>query len=155
MRYALNCLLILGITGAIAGCGNNDGLLRTRGFVVRGDEGFVTPEGQHLQIQFVPIPKNGKPPNMYYAAEVNQDTGEFRPVGPMLKGMPPGKYRVALELLDEKKKDVFDGKFDTEQSPFVFDVEDETDEMIVDLDSPEAQSHMRASAMAAAASTGD
>ena len=76
---------------------------------------------------------------MFYAADVNQDTGVFRPDGPMRTGMPPGKYRVALELLDAKKKDVFEGKFDAEQSPFIFDFDDDGDEVVIDLDSPPAQ----------------
>jgi hypothetical protein len=131
----LNCVLVLAAAAA-AGCGNGDGLLRTRGQVVKGGENFVTPEGQHLQIEFVPIPEDGKPPKMYYWAEVDQETGEFRPDGPMKTGMPPGKYRVALVLMDKKKKDIFGGKFNTEHSPYIFEVDADTDELIVDLDDP-------------------
>ncbi len=47
--------------------------------------------------------------------------------------MPPGKYRVAVELM-KKKKDQFGGKFDTIRSPFVFDVDGQTKEIVIDLD---------------------
>jgi hypothetical protein len=138
MRRVLNCVLILA-AAATAGCRKSDGLLRTQGQVLQGGENFVTPEGQHLQIEFVPIPQDGKPPKMYYWAEVNQETGVFRPDGPMKTGMPPGKYRVALALMDENKKDVFGGKFDTDQSPYVFDVDKDTEELVIDLDDPPPQ----------------
>jgi hypothetical protein len=136
MRYVLNSVLTLAVAAAAAGCGDNDGLLRTRCQVVKGGENYVTPDGHHLQIQLVPIPEDGKPPNMFYAAEVDQDTGVFRPAGPMKRGMPPGKYQVVLELLDKKKKDVFEGKFDAENSTFVFEFDEDTDEVVVDLDNP-------------------
>jgi len=150
MRRVLNCVLILGAAVVAAGCGKNDGLLRTRFQVVKGGENFVTPDGQHLQAEFVPIPEDGKPPNMYYWAEVNQDTGVIRPDGPQKKGMPPGKYRVALALMDEKKRDVFGGKFDTENSPYIFEVDEDTEELVVDLDDPPAQSHASAAGSQAA-----
>ena len=146
MPRFLSCVVICcGLAAAAVGCGKDDGLLRTKGRVVKGGEAFVTPAGQHLQIQFVPILDDGKLPLNYYWAEVIQETGVFRPDGAMKTGMPPGRYRVALELMDEKKKDVFGGKFDTENSPFIFDVEDESSEMVIDLDDPPAQLQANAS----------
>jgi hypothetical protein len=136
--------MILAVAAAAAGCGDNDGLIRTHCRVVKGSAMYVTPDDHHLQIQFVPIPEDGKPPNMFYAAQVDQDTGEFRPDGPMKTGMPPGKYRIALELLDSKKKDVFEGRFDAELSPFIFEIDEDTDEVVIDLDSPQAQQHLAA-----------
>jgi hypothetical protein len=135
----MKCVLLLAAVAVFAGCRDNEGLVRTRCRVVKGGDRFVTPDDHHLQIQLVPIPEDGKPPTMFYAAEVNQETGEFRPAGPMKKGMPPGKYRVALELLDKKKKDVFEGKYDAEVSPFVFDVDEDTAEVVIDLDDPPQQ----------------
>jgi len=141
MRRFSNCVTIIGIAVAAAGCGKNDGLLRTRCQVVKGDEAFVTPEDHHLQIEFVPVIKPGErlKRGMCYACDVNQATGEFRPDGPMKTGMPPGKYQVVLALLDENKKDVFGGKFDGENSPFIFEVDEDTDEIVIDLDDPPAQ----------------
>ncbi|HJZ57676.1 MAG TPA: hypothetical protein VKE74_22100 [Gemmataceae bacterium] len=116
-----------------AGCG--DGMLRTRGRVLQGGQPLIAKDGETLEVMFVPIPPDGKPPTDFYYAEVDQATGTFRPAGKNGKGMPPGKYRVAVELM-KKKKDQFGGKFDAEKSPFVFDVDAKTPEIVIDLDHP-------------------
>jgi hypothetical protein len=139
MRTLCQCSLVLAVAAAAAGCADDEGLIRTECRVVKGGKAFVTPDDHYLQIQFVPIPEDGKPPNMFYAAEVDQETGVFRPAGPMKKGMPPGKYQIALELFNSKKKDVFEGKFDAEQSPYIFDIEDENEDVVIDLDDPPPQ----------------
>jgi hypothetical protein len=125
----------MGIGVCIGGCGDNEGLIRTKGRVVKNGTNFIPEEGEHLQIEFVPIPEDGKPPSMQYWAGIDQETGTFWPDGPMKKGMPPGKYRVSVELI-RNKKDLFKGQFDPEISPFVFDIDEETDEIVLDLDNP-------------------
>jgi hypothetical protein len=116
-----------------AGCG--DGLLRTQGRLLKGGQPLVAKEGEHIEVTFVPIPPDGKPPADYYFADTDQATGTFRPAGKNGKGMPPGKYRVAVEVM-KKKKDQLGGKFDAERSPFVFDVDAGTRELVLDLDAP-------------------
>jgi hypothetical protein len=123
----------VGLCLLAAGCG--DGRLRTKGRLVKGGQPFTPGEGEVVQILFVPILPDGKLPPDYYAAEVDQAAGTFRPAGKDGKGMPPGKYRVAIELM-KKKKDQFGGRFDAERSPFVFDVDSATSEIVVDLDNP-------------------
>jgi hypothetical protein len=135
-KFAAICAVVAGATFAAAGCGGNDGLLRTQGRVVKGGETFVPDEGTHLQIQFVPISDHGKPPENIYAAEVEPKTSVFRPWGAMKQGMPPGRYRVALELRNRKKKDLFEGKYDTGTSPYIFDIDEDTEEIVIDLDNP-------------------
>lgn len=130
MRRALT-LTVFGLCILLAGCG--DGRLRTKGQLLKNGQPFIPPEGEFIEITFVPIPQDGKPATNYYYAQVDQTTGMFRPAGGDLKGMPPGKYRVAIELM-KKKKDQFDGKFDQVNSPFVFDVDSQTKEIVIDLD---------------------
>ncbi len=130
MRRALT-LTVFGLCIFMTGCG--DGRLRTKGRLLKSGQPFIPPEGEYLQITFVPIRSDGQPVPDYYYAEVDQTTGTFRPAGKDLKGMPPGKYRVAVELM-KKKKDQFGGKFDTIRSPFVFDVDGQTKEIVIDLD---------------------
>jgi hypothetical protein len=127
-------LAVFGLCILISGCGG-DGLLRTKGRLLKGGQPFIPPEGEFIEITFVPIPPDGRPPADFYYAEVDQATGTFRPAGKNNKGMPPGKYRVAVELM-KKKKDMFGGKFDAEKSSFVFDVDDRTEEIVIDLDKP-------------------
>ena len=114
-----------------AGC--NDGMLRTKGRLLKGGQPFIPQAGEFIEITFVPILPDGKPPADFYFAEVDQATGVFRPFGKNGKGMPPGKYRVAVELM-KKKKDLLGGKFNAEKSPFVFDVEANSSEIVIDLD---------------------
>ena len=130
MRRALT-LTVVGLCILITGCG--DGRLRTKGQLLKGGQPFIPPEGEYIEITFVPILPDSKPAPDYYYAEVDQTTGTFRPAGKDLKGMPPGKYRVAVELM-KKKKDQFGGKFDTIRSPFVFDVDSQTKEIVIELD---------------------
>ncbi len=136
MRVFLNCVLIIGVTATTAaGCGDGDGMLRTKGRVVKDGVNFIPAEGEHLQIEFVPIPEDGTPPDMQYWAGIDQETGTFWPDGPFKKGMPPGRYRISVELI-RNKKDQLAGKFNAEISPFIFDVDEETEEIVIDLDHP-------------------
>jgi hypothetical protein len=86
-------------------------------------------------VTFVPILPDGKPPADHYFAEYNTADGTFQSSGKDKKGMPPGKYRVAVEY-KRNKQDVFGGKYDENQSPYVFDVDSGTQELVIDLDHP-------------------
>lgn len=129
--------VVIALAFAVAGCGGEK-LLRTEGQLLKGGEPFIPEEGQHIQITFVPIMKNGKQPTKTYYADVDQETGIFVPDGPQKMGMPPGKYRVVVALM-QKKVDLLDGKFDEEQSPFIVDVDEDTSEIIIDLDKTAAE----------------
>jgi hypothetical protein len=82
--------------------------------------------------------------NSLYCADVDQDTGTFVPDGAQKKGMPPGKYRVALQL-KKKRVDLWNGRFDGENSPFVFDIDEDTEEIVIDLDDAPPASGLTAS----------
>ena len=126
-----------------------DGLLRTQGRLLKGGQPYVPREGEYIEITFIPISPDGKPPWDHDFADVDQTISSVQPAGKNKKGMPPGKYRVAVELM-VKKKDQLRGKFDAEKSPFVFDVDAKTSEIVIDLDKPPAQSAEAAVAAPAA-----
>jgi hypothetical protein len=128
-------VVILGIAAAIVGCGENEGLIQPKGHAIKDGTILVPEDGEHIQVEFVPILPGGKPPSMQYWGGVDQESGIFWPDGPMKKGMPPGKYRVSIALI-RNKKDQLHGKFDPAISPFIFDIEDETEEIELDLDNP-------------------
>ena len=118
-----------------AGCG--DGRLRTRGRLVMGGRPLVPKEGESVRVTFLPIRPGGKPSSDHYFAEFNRDNATFRSAGKDKKGMPPGKYRVAVEYKkDRKGPDLLRGRFDENRSPFVFDVDSRTPEIVIDLDHP-------------------
>ena len=120
-----------------AGCG--DGRLRTRGRLLKGGQPLLPRENESVRVTFVPILAGGKPPADHYHAEFNRADATFRSAGKDKKGMPPGKYRVAVEYKNKNKEDTFGGKFDENRSPYVFDIDARTTEIVIDLDKPPAQ----------------
>lgn len=134
MRRWLQAAVVFGISAAVVGCGGEQ-KLRTQGRLLKGGQAFVPADGELLQITFVPLLAPGKLVHDFYYADVDQTAGTFRPAGKDGKGMPPGKYRVAVELM-KQRKDQFKGKFDTVNSPFMYEVTATTTEIIIDLDQP-------------------
>jgi hypothetical protein len=116
---------------AVCGCGSN--LLRTRGRVVKGGAPFLPGPGEFVRVTFVPVLPAGKRAHDYYVAEYNAADGTFQVAGKDRNGMPPGRYRVAVEL-DKKRRDLLGGRFDADNSPFVYDVDAGTPEIVIDLD---------------------
>ena len=115
-----------------AGC-SGDGMLKTKGRVVKGGAPLTLKEGEDLGIFFYPLRDDGKLGTTVYPAFYNAADGTFRVTGNDRRGMPPGKYRVAVEL-KLNKKDLFGGVYDMERSPFVFDITAKTAEIVIDLD---------------------
>jgi hypothetical protein len=135
MRRSVSAAAVAaGLCLLVAGCGG-DGKLRTRGRLVKGGQPLLPKENETVRVTFVPILPGGKPPADYYHAEFNRDDATFRSAGKDKKGMPPGKYRVAV-IFQRQKRDVFAGRFAEDRSPFVFDVDSGTPEIVIDLDRP-------------------
>jgi hypothetical protein len=126
LYLAAVCLVVL------SGCGG-DGRLNTRGKIVKGGNPFTVPDEEYVRVTFFPVTTDGKPPANTYAAVYDGTKGTFRAVGPDGKGIPPGKYRIAVEH-EAKRKDKFGGVYDGDRSPFVFDIDSATKEIVIDLD---------------------
>jgi hypothetical protein len=126
--------LFLALVLLVGGCGKSE-KLRTQGRLLKGGDPYIPNEGEFIQITLVPMPEDGKPPDRHYYAGVDQDTGTFVPDGPDKLGMPAGRYRVVVELM-KNKKDLLKGKYDQEFSPYIFEVDEDTEEIVIDLDKP-------------------
>jgi hypothetical protein len=133
MRRLFSAAAVVGLCLLAAGCG--DGRLRTRGRVMKGGQPLVPKEDESVRVTFVPILPGGKPPADHYFAEFNRADATFQSAGKDKKGMPPGKYRVAVEY-KKQRRDVLGGVYDENHSPFVFDVDSGTPEIVIDLDHP-------------------
>jgi hypothetical protein len=120
------CLLV------VSGC-SGSGRLNTRGRIVKGGVPFTVPDEEYVRVTFFPVTTDGRPPANTYAATYNGADGTFRAVGPDGKGIPPGKYRIAVEH-ERNRKDLFRGAYDGDKSPFVFDIDASGQEIIIDLD---------------------
>lgn len=127
--------LLLPILLAIVGCGSDDKLLPLQGRLLKSGEKFEAGPDELIQVTFVPIMPDGQPPKDHYYANVDDVKGIFVAAGKSGKGLPPGKYRVALELM-RKRKDVYKGKYDQDRSPYIFDVTASTKEIVIDVDKP-------------------
>jgi len=128
-RFAL---AICGIC-TVAGCGRGDGKLLITGKVVRGGTAFTVPAEEYVRVTFFPMSDDGGPPKNTYAAAYNVSDGTFQAVGGDGKGIPPGKYRVAVEH-EKKGGDAFKGRYDGDRSPFQFDIDRTTQALVIDLD---------------------
>jgi hypothetical protein len=128
-------LLVLGFLclGAFSGCGN-DGRLNIKGRVVSKGAALKLADKEFVRVTFFPVTTNGRPPANTYIAAYEPDDGTFEAVGRDGKGIPPGKYRVAIELNNSKRRDVLKGVYDGDRSPFVFDVDANTKDLVLDLD---------------------
>jgi hypothetical protein len=133
MRFCRLPIAALVLASCAAGCSSQQ--LTTRGRVHKGGAPFLPGKGEFVRVTFVPIHADGKRVEDYYVAQVNPTDGTFQVAGKDLRGMPPGKYRVAVEL-DKHRSDLLKGRFDAERSPFVFDVDASTPEIVIDLDRP-------------------
>lgn len=120
---------------ALVGCGGDDIRLATTGRVVKGGAPFTVPADDFVRVTFFPMAADGGSPTTSYAGEYNNADGTFKAVGPDLRGIPPGKYRVGIAH-ERKRKDLLKGAYDIEKSPFVFDIDAKTAEIVIDLDNP-------------------
>jgi hypothetical protein len=135
MRRSLSFVLAVVVLMNSFGCDSGPKLLPLRGKLLKNGEQFEAGPDELIQITFVPIRNDGKPVTDHYYANVDDVKGTFVAAGKTGRGMPAGKYRVALELM-KKKKDVYKGKFDQVNSPFVFDITASTKEIVIDVEKP-------------------
>jgi hypothetical protein len=122
---AVACVLI--------GCGGDNKKLNAVGRVVKGGSAFTVPPDDFVKVVFVPYTEPGEQPRMSYICDYDNTAGTFKALGPDLKGIPPGKYRVAVTH-ERNKKDLFKGAFDLPKTPFVVEVETTNKEIVIDLD---------------------
>jgi hypothetical protein len=135
MRYAT---MTIGIALALmlaasAGCNKGEGRLNAKGRVLKSGVPFTVQSPEFVRVIFFPVTPEGAPPRNTYIAAFNPGEGTFRAVGPDGNGIPPGKYRIAIEH-SRKRKDLFNGAFDGDRSPFVFDIDANSQEIVIDLD---------------------
>jgi hypothetical protein len=133
MRRACEWFALALMALAIVGCQKGDGRLNTKGRIVKGGVPFTVQPPEFVRVIFFPVMPEGAPLQNTYIAAFNPGDGTFRAVGPDGNGIPPGRYRIAVEH-SRKRKDAFNGAFDGEHSPFVFDIDANSAEIVIDLD---------------------
>jgi hypothetical protein len=117
----------------LAGCGRSDGKLNVTGKVFKAGAPLRVPEEEYVRVTFFPVTSDGVPPKNTYAASFNRADGTFRALGGDGHGIPPGKYRVAIEHV-KKGGDALRGAYDGDRSPLVFDIDRKTGPLVLELD---------------------
>jgi len=122
------CILLISLLGC-----SGAGSFQTRGRVLKGGAPVTVEDPDFRRVVLVPLPEDGSKVLDWYVAEFNGNDGTFIVKGKDGKGMPPGKYRVSVELM-KGRKDALKGAFDAERSPCIVTVQSASDEITVDLD---------------------
>ena len=125
--FVLTCLVLVGCS--------QSGKMSIRGHLLKNGTPYAPPEGEIVRIMFVPIAQGKERVTDFYAANFDRDDGSFQAAGGDGRGIPPGKYRIAIEHL-KNRADIFKGAYDAERSPFVREIKSSADEVTIDLAKP-------------------
>ena len=155
------------LTLTTAGCGSS-GTVSVMGTLVKGGAPYKVPAGQKVGVTLYQVSSsdNAAPAGEPFEAEVDSEKATFRVPGPEGRGVPLGKYRVAVrqrwtreglasaktaknEVLD-RDKDFLNDAFSPSSSPIVKDVTGPS-ELKIEIDHAET-AVARASGPAAAGS---
>jgi hypothetical protein len=111
-------------------------MIQPKGRVLKGGVPLAVKEDEYVNVFFVPVVAEGEQhPGDVYAATYNDTDGTFHATGKDGRGLPPGKYRISIEHF-RKKRDLLNGKFGADKSPFVREIRDAGIELTLDLDKP-------------------
>ncbi|MCS7306311.1 MAG: hypothetical protein NZ602_14535 [Thermoguttaceae bacterium] len=131
-------LLGLGLVlGVLIGCGGKgqEPAVRAKGrILMNGKPLAVSPQNRevgigYVRVEFYRLGPDGKPQDPPEGMVVNED-GSFELMG---RGIPPGKYRIAVYQYDPDDK--LGGRFDKDRSPIVREVTGKED-LVIDLAKP-------------------
>jgi hypothetical protein len=137
MRLAFRLLTILMVCCLVAGCGPSR--VKARGRLVKSGQPFLPGDNETVHIAFFPAADDPDPSAHSYVVSFNRADGTFQVVGKDGKGLPPGKYRVAVSLIKDRK-DQLKGAFNVKSSPVLCEVKSASEEIIVDLATPSTAS---------------
>jgi hypothetical protein len=141
---------------ASPGCGEPSNVVWVKGKLQKGGTAYVPPKDQVVTVTFVGLEiqdNSGKAIQAAepFQAEVDQDSGTFSVPGTEGRGIPPGKYRVAVtqkmtreayNAANPKPKkrvnretDMLANRFGLDTSPIIREVKS-SGEWTIDLDHP-------------------
>jgi len=144
LRVAFAAAGVLAAVVALAGCGGGG----DDGPQVTAVSGELTKGGQPLEVsgrevgtgrvvvEFYQLKDDGSVSTDPFEAEVAPD-GSFQVAGLKGRGIPPGKYKIAVRQWDPyPQTDRLNGAFSRDQTPLVRQVESGKP-LVIDLDKPE------------------
>jgi hypothetical protein len=133
MSHFLRLSTVLLIGCLLTGCGQDR--VKARGRLLKSGQPFVPSEKEIVHVALFPAGEGSDASARSYVAMFNRQDGTFKVTGADGKGLPPGKYRVAVSLMKEHK-DELKGAFNVQNSPVVCEVSSASSEITVDLATP-------------------
>jgi hypothetical protein len=139
-------LALIFFTAALAGCGGNQGAsgpkVKARGRILKNGlpiksetaTQHLPPGDPGLQVIFIKVGTADAGAEIP-ATVIDASEGTFELTGPDGKGIPPGRYRVAVLLAPIGSADAFKGKYDRDNSKIEVELKDGED-LVIDLDKP-------------------
>jgi hypothetical protein len=121
-RHAPALILVAAALLAVSGCAEKK--VSVSGKVTRA--GQPLPAAQTLLV--VLVPEGGGISARTYPAETDPATGTFS-----VAGLPPGRYRVAIQHFDDRFRDSLGGVYDLGASPLVYDITGAGQALDIDL----------------------
>lgn len=146
-QQVIRVAVVLAVGVALAGCGvGGPRRVIVKGRVVEGGKPLELKGDQfkagalRVEVTFYPLDNAGKvdQSKKSYGVGVGED-GSFTLDGEDRKGIPVGKYKVALRFTDPMYRtpkgqgDRWEGKFALDKSPFTFDIQDASKEIVIDI----------------------
>lgn len=134
MRTPLTLLTCLTLCLLIPACSSEPRPVKIAGKLTNNDKPLPASKGM-VQVQFVPIVEKGAPQDTY-PAKVNRDDMTFEVPGKKGDGIPPGKYRIAVQLMSPgAPAEVLEmnKRFGNDNSPITYEVVGENVSMVIDL----------------------
>jgi hypothetical protein len=152
-------ILLIAFGAGLAGCGESSNTVWVKGRLLKGGARYVPPQGHVIELTFVASEienPDGQfaPSSEPFDADYNDDEGTFFVPGRQGRGIPRGKYRVAVtqrmlrEAFDAarpkakpgekeitRETDFLGGRFPPSSSPIVREIRGAT-ELVIDLDDP-------------------
>lgn len=123
----------------VAGCGTPPKAVLVSGKLLQDGKAFAAPTqglppgDPGMRLGFISLAADGKAGERYHAQLVPSD-GTFGVKGLAGKGIPPGKYRIAVEKGAFGSPDELKGAFGPENSPLVVELPDASSaKLVVDL----------------------
>lgn len=133
MRKSSQIALGFFIIVLIAGCGNAH--IKAKGKLLKNGEPFKPGENEFVRLVFVPAAgdreiKEGDEGS--FIAAFNPEDSSFEVTGANGQGLLPGKYRVCVQLM-KQKKDLFNGAYNAQNSPLNCEVVTGKEDLTFDL----------------------
>jgi len=133
-RYIVRTCVVVFLCALVVGCGSSN-KIKARGRVTKDGKPFAITKADNMGLRIVlapiDLPSDATTYTQYPA--MFQTDGTFQVKGNDGEGLPPGKYRVSMELI-QKKEDLWKGKLLGGRSSFVVEVTPANKELVINLD---------------------